>query len=365
MDVQIDEVADENAAAYAPHSTWRPSTARRRRASSIALRRLDADKTLLFTLSRRRRHSQPRGRAPGDRARCPTSRRKSNVTLQGHRHGDHADGPTAGGRRGFRRLWRRPSLVRLPRRRRARRSSGRSSAAAGARKSLPSTASWKSRELELQAQAEVALGGAGRRRRSRLAGGPNIGTSQQYVLDVVTPEQLRSMLEARELMLRRRFETIIEELTDTRDLLATCRAGNQRRNRAGRQGADEPGRADGPEVPGRRRHGTALPRRCRSSACCKTASAAATRRCRWPGVRRNPRGDDQQPHRHRRDLKTRLKEGVADPLKRIVERPVLEAPRANSSNCRRNCPTRQAAVPTQTAGRGPNRRDPRRDEASP
>ena len=53
-----------------------------------------------------------------------------------------------------------------------------------------------------------------------LDAGPNVGSSQRYVLDVVTPEQLRSMLEARELMLRRRFETIVEELTDTRNLLS-------------------------------------------------------------------------------------------------------------------------------------------------
>ncbi|MGD9723403.1 MAG: hypothetical protein AB7O59_18925 [Pirellulales bacterium] len=53
-----------------------------------------------------------------------------------------------------------------------------------------------------------------------LGSGPNQGASQRYVLDVVTPEQLRSMLEARELMLRRRFETIVQEFTDSRNLLA-------------------------------------------------------------------------------------------------------------------------------------------------
>ncbi|HEY1785111.1 MAG TPA: hypothetical protein VGG30_06150, partial [Pirellulales bacterium] len=53
----------------------------------------------------------------------------------------------------------------------------------------------------------------------QLKGGPNVGISQRYVLDVVTPEQLRSMLEARELLLRRRFETIVQELTETRDAL--------------------------------------------------------------------------------------------------------------------------------------------------
>jgi hypothetical protein len=54
--------------------------------------------------------------------------------------------------------------------------------------------------------------------------GSNVGTSQRYALDVVTPEQLRSILEARELTLRRRFETMIEEFADTRDLLAGIEA---------------------------------------------------------------------------------------------------------------------------------------------
>lgn len=49
---------------------------------------------------------------------------------------------------------------------------------------------------------------------------PNVGGSQRFLLDVVTPEQLRSMLESRELMLRRRFETIYAELAATRDLIA-------------------------------------------------------------------------------------------------------------------------------------------------
>jgi hypothetical protein len=48
---------------------------------------------------------------------------------------------------------------------------------------------------------------------------PNIGVSERWLLDVVTPEQLRAMLEARELVLRQRFETIIAEVTETRDLL--------------------------------------------------------------------------------------------------------------------------------------------------
>ena len=48
---------------------------------------------------------------------------------------------------------------------------------------------------------------------------PNVGTSERWVWDIVTPEQLRAILEARELVLRQRFESIIQEVTETRDLL--------------------------------------------------------------------------------------------------------------------------------------------------
>lgn len=56
--------------------------------------------------------------------------------------------------------------------------------------------------------------------RCDLAGEPNVGSSQRWLLDVVTPEQLRTMLESRELVLRQRFEAILQEVTETRDLLA-------------------------------------------------------------------------------------------------------------------------------------------------
>ncbi|MCC7084335.1 MAG: hypothetical protein IT427_04940 [Pirellulales bacterium] len=48
----------------------------------------------------------------------------------------------------------------------------------------------------------------------------NEGKGERYQLDVVAPETLLSMLEGRELMLRRRFETIYQELVETRDTLA-------------------------------------------------------------------------------------------------------------------------------------------------
>jgi len=54
----------------------------------------------------------------------------------------------------------------------------------------------------------------------RLAGGPNVGASDAWTLDVVAPETLLAMLEAREIILRRRFESCVADLTQVRDRLA-------------------------------------------------------------------------------------------------------------------------------------------------
>lgn len=49
---------------------------------------------------------------------------------------------------------------------------------------------------------------------------PHVGTSERFTLDIVTPDALRAMLESRELNLRQRFETVLQEMTDTRDSIA-------------------------------------------------------------------------------------------------------------------------------------------------
>jgi hypothetical protein len=59
-----------------------------------------------------------------------------------------------------------------------------------------------------------------------LGHGPNVASSEGWLLDVVTPEQLRAILSARELVLRQRFEQMIQEMGDTRDLLARMEFGN-------------------------------------------------------------------------------------------------------------------------------------------
>ena len=71
-----------------------------------------------------------------------------------------------------------------------------------------------------------------------LDGEPNAGTSDIWSLDVVTPESLVAMLEAREIILRRRYESCVADLTQARDGFAT-----PRRDEAAATGGDE---ADGP-----------------------------------------------------------------------------------------------------------------------
>jgi hypothetical protein len=55
-----------------------------------------------------------------------------------------------------------------------------------------------------------------------LEGGPNRGVGDRWTLDVVTPEALQAMLEAREVILRRRYESVIADCSQARDRLAAA-----------------------------------------------------------------------------------------------------------------------------------------------
>jgi len=57
------------------------------------------------------------------------------------------------------------------------------------------------------------------RDRCTLDGEPQSGRSETWTLDLVTPEQLQSLLEAREIVLRRRYEAAIEDLSQARERL--------------------------------------------------------------------------------------------------------------------------------------------------
>jgi hypothetical protein len=58
--------------------------------------------------------------------------------------------------------------------------------------------------------------------RCTLDGGPNKGAGDAWTLDVVAPEALLAMLEAREILLRRRYESCIADLTQVRDRVANA-----------------------------------------------------------------------------------------------------------------------------------------------
>ena len=67
---------------------------------------------------------------------------------------------------------------------------------------------------------------------------PQIGQSDEFQLDVVTPDELLAILEARELNLKRRFEQIIAEMTEVRESLLRLQADFQSADPAA---TEEPG----------------------------------------------------------------------------------------------------------------------------
>ncbi|MCC6494427.1 MAG: hypothetical protein IT424_15560 [Pirellulales bacterium] len=74
----------------------------------------------------------------------------------------------------------------------------------------PSVAVQPGQKLSLEVQARDAYD---------LAAQPHVGGSQRFMLEVVTPSDLRAILEKRELGLRHRFEAIYEKMVGVGDLL--------------------------------------------------------------------------------------------------------------------------------------------------
>jgi len=168
-----------------------------------------------------------------------------------------------------------------------------------------------------------------------LGTGPNIGSSQRRLLDVVTPEQLRASLEKRELVLRQRFERIIQEVTETRDLLARIEftAPDADENTEGdpaeeatddgAEPGDEPGDepnkepAEGSDASSPERQATLRKLRVQRAMQDGRKNANETRGVAeaFDDIRRqfiNNRIDTQE-------LNSRLKQGIADPLLRITD----------------------------------------------
>jgi hypothetical protein len=73
-----------------------------------------------------------------------------------------------------------------------------------------------------------------------LTDAPRVGSSQQFVLEVVTVAQLLALMERRELELRQRFEAVFAKVTDTRNLLSRVDFNPSQQNSLDEDSTDEP-----------------------------------------------------------------------------------------------------------------------------
>ncbi len=158
-----------------------------------------------------------------------------------------------------------------------------------------------------------------------LGHGPNTAGSERWQLDVVTPEQLRAVLEARELVLRQRLERIIQETTEGRDVLARLRfdAGGPAepaRTPAGRPktlrpAGAEPGDEEPADSPARQRAVRLLAVQGALTDCRKSTQEVLGLAEAFDDIRKqlvNNRIDTEE-------LKKRLQHGIAEPLHVIAE----------------------------------------------
>lgn len=157
--------------------------------------------------------------------------------------------------------------------------------------------------------------------RCDLAGKPNVGTSQRWLLDIVTPEQLRAMLEARELSQRQRFAAIIQEVAETRDSLARLQWQGEADSARPKQGAepgDRPAQVPDDRLEVARRRVERAIQYSQKNASETAAVAEAFRDIREELV--NNRIDTEE-------LKLRLQGGIIEPLQRIAEQMFPESER--------------------------------------
>jgi hypothetical protein len=144
-----------------------------------------------------------------------------------------------------------------------------------------------------------------------LGHGANEARSQRWALDVVTADQLRTMLQLRELLLRQRFERMIQEMTETRDVLVRLEIDlpdtrQERTIAPDDDTANSPARRFAMRVP--QVHGALT--NCRSGAEEIVGLAEAFDDLRKQLV--NNRIDTEE-------LKERLQAGIAEPLRRISD----------------------------------------------
>lgn len=136
---------------------------------------------------------------------------------------------------------------------------------------------------------------------------PNIAQGERFLLDVVTPDQLLAILETRELNLRQRFETIIQEVTETRDSLVELQKAPASKTEPAEDETD--GSADTNQERNLLRVERAEQNNQKNSEETRGVAAA------FDDIRAelvNNRVDTEE-------LRIRLKDRISDPLKQIVD----------------------------------------------
>ncbi len=148
-----------------------------------------------------------------------------------------------------------------------------------------------------------------------LGQGANLAGSERWLLDVVSPDQLRAMLEARELVLRQRFERMLQETAETRDLLARLEFESEISDESGAEkpAGSEPGDAaavESADTPERRASLRLLRVQGALSNSRKSAQEVLGTAEAFDDIRKqlvNNRIDTEE-------LKRRLEDGIARPL---------------------------------------------------
>lgn len=154
--------------------------------------------------------------------------------------------------------------------------------------------------------------------RCDLGSAPNVGTSDRWQLDVVTPDQLRIMLQARELVLRQRFESVIKDVKDVRETLTKIAfetdAPAGKPEAKGAEPGDKP--ADpAAKSPERLASQRGVYAQWASQNSVKSAHEVSGLAAAFSDIREemiNNRIDTEES-------KTRLEQGIADPLRRIAD----------------------------------------------
>lgn len=150
-----------------------------------------------------------------------------------------------------------------------------------------------------------------------LEGAANIGSGDRYELDVVTPEELLALLETREAGMRRRFEQIIEEMTESRDSLLRVKSETPEKGAKGPAATAVPG--EKPLDPKEAEERAKSLRLLFVQRALLQSSKSAQEVLGVSGAFREIREEIINNRIDSEDRKARLKDEVADPLEHVAK----------------------------------------------